>query len=137
VPGRTIRHPLGLRAEVDIQPRVVGRHTTAQQMVRIRVDKTSESVLGRYYADAANGWVTFDGQPGFDRPFDPEVGSKSLWGKRDLPPITCTIAVARGVPVPQQEPETVIVQLSARARSDRTVVLFGASAEEIDLTIGP
>jgi hypothetical protein len=81
--------------------------------------------------------VTFDGEPHFERPFDPEVGSRTLWGKRDLPPITCEIAVSDEVLVPQDEPESVTIRLSARIRSDRDVAIFSADDAIIDLMIGP
>lgn len=124
MPSRTIRHPLGLKAEVDIQPRSVSDRATATQTVRISVDKTSEAVLGRCYADAANAWVTFDDEPRFNHPFDPEVGSRSLFGKRNLPLVTCRIALVTGISIPQPNPETVTVRLEARDPSARTQALF-------------
>ena len=136
MPERTILHPLGFKAVVDIQPRVVDHGSTARQTIRIKVYKTSESVLGRCYAEGAKKWVTFDGEPEFRRSFDPEGGVRTLWHNRDLPPVTCTVAVADETSVPQQEPETVTVQISARARSDRSADIFGANAAVIDLTVG-
>jgi len=133
VPGRTIRHPYGLKAEVDIQPRSVSRSSPATQTVRIQVDKTCESISGWCHASTAKHWVTFDAEPEWDRFFDPQRGTSSLWRKRRLPPITCMIAIAAGIIAPQRDPETVIVQLEARDDSNRAV--FGVPKAIILLTV--
>lgn len=133
VPGRTIRHPYGLKAEVDIQPRNIGPHSSATQTIRIQADKTCESIRAWCRASTANGWVTFDTMPRFDRFFDPREGVRSLWRKRNLPPVLCEIELAAGTVVPQQDPETVTVQLEARDDSDRPV--FGVPNAVINLIV--
>lgn len=134
VPSRTIRHPYGLKAEIDIEPRNVTPGSPATQTVRIQVDKTCESISGWCHAEASNGWLTFDEQPNWNRFFDPQDGKRSLWTGRSLSPIRCIITLVVGILAPQQEPETVTVRLEARDDSERPV--FGEQDAVIKVTIG-
>lgn len=121
VPSTTIRHPYGLKAEVDIEPSHVSPGFPATQTVRIYVDKTCESINGYCRAAAANGWVTFNTQPHWTRFFNPQGGTRSFWTRRSLPPFTCLIALAEGILAPQEKPETVTVRLEASDDSNRPV----------------
>jgi hypothetical protein len=135
VPSRTIFHPYGLKAEVDIQPRRVAQHSSPEQTVRIQVYKTCESIEGWCHASATNGWITFDvdAKPRWDHFLDLDDPARSRWRKWTLGPVACLIALAAGVAVPQQEPETVTVKLEVRDVSGKQV--FSASNAVINLTV--
>lgn len=128
-----ILNPLGLKAEVDIQPRHVGPHSTATQTVRVQVDKTCESIAARCRASSADGWVTFDSEPQWDRVFDPQDGPRPHWRRRSLLTIECVVARASKKLVSGGSSETVTVQLEARDRSNRSVI--GEPDAIIDLMV--
>lgn len=133
VPSRTIFHPYGVKAEVDIQPRQLAEDSSAKQTVHIQVYKTCESMEGWCHASAVNGWMTFDAKQRWDHFLDLDDARRSRWGKWTLGPIVCLIALAAGIAVPQQEPETVTVKLEVRDASGKQV--FSASDALINLTV--
>ena len=114
VPSRVIFNEYGLRAEVNIDPHSVAQASHATQTVRVQVGKTCESIAGWCHASAANGWVTFDAEPRWDRFLNLADPTKSRWGKWTLGPMVCLIHLAAGIATPQHEPETVTVKLEAR-----------------------
>jgi hypothetical protein len=72
--------------------------------------------------------------PRFDWPFDPTEATGSRWGKRNLPPIECVIALADEAVIPEQGRETVTVKLEASDDSNRPV--FGEPSAVINLMVG-
>ena len=129
---RTIYHPYGLKAEVDITPRRIAGIATATQTVRIGVDKTCEAVEGWCRAYSANDLITFDDQSRFEGFFDPHGdGTKSHFRKKALDPVTCTVALKPGVRIGH---EKVTVRLVVTDDTKRLV--FGDPDVVIVLTLG-
>ena len=115
MPSVTYRHPYGLKAEIDIQPRTVGASSPAQQTVRIEVAKTCESITAWCCGSSSNDWVMFDSQLRWRLWFDPQESTRSRFRAWTLPLIECVIALAPGIATPKDDPESVTVWIEVKA----------------------